>query len=44
VDQGEVKDDLVEVIIEVLPSLCARLYGRRSAKDKAPRTLKPAEE
>jgi len=34
-DKGEVKDDLVQDMIEVLTSFCARLYGRRSAKDKA---------
>ena len=35
VDSGEVKDDLVQDMIEVLTSFCARLYGRRSAKNKA---------
>jgi predicted site-specific integrase-resolvase len=32
VNPGEVKDDLVQDMIEVLTSFCARLYGRRSAK------------
>lgn len=41
VDQGEVKDDdLVQDMIEVLTSFCARLYGRRSAKNKAQKALK----
>ena len=35
VDPGGVKDDLVQDMIEVLTSFCARLYGRRSAKNKA---------
>jgi predicted site-specific integrase-resolvase len=35
VDSGEVKDDLVQDMIEVLTSFCARLYGRRSARNKA---------
>jgi len=35
VDAGELKDDLVQDMIEVLTSFCARLYGRRSAKNKA---------
>lgn len=39
VDKGEVKDDLVQDMIEVLTSFCARLYGRRSAKNKAKRAL-----
>ena len=28
-------DDLVRDMIEVLTSLCARLYGRRSARNRA---------
>ncbi|NJD37448.1 MAG: IS607 family transposase [Geobacter sp.] len=39
VDPGEVKDDLVQDMIEVLTSFCARLYGRRSAKHKAQKAL-----
>lgn len=39
VDKGEVKDDLMQDLIEVLTSFCARLYGRRSAKDKAQKAL-----
>ncbi len=35
VDQSEMKDDLVQDMIDVLTSFCARLYGRRSAKKKA---------
>jgi predicted site-specific integrase-resolvase len=35
VDPGEVKDDLVQDMIEVLTSFCARLYGRHSARNKA---------
>jgi putative resolvase len=31
----EVKDDLVRDMVEVLTSLCARLYGRRSAARRA---------
>ena len=38
-DQGELKDDLVQGMIEVLTSFCARLYGRRSAKNKAKKAL-----
>jgi predicted site-specific integrase-resolvase len=34
-NQEEIKDDLVQDMIEVLTSFCARLYGRRSAKNKA---------
>jgi len=39
VDPGEVDDDLVRDVTEVLTSLCARLYGRRSAANRARRAL-----
>ena len=39
VDSGELKDDLVQDMIEVLTSFCARLYGRRSAKNRAKRAV-----
>ena len=35
VDATEMKDDLVQDMIDVLTSFCARLYGRRSARNKA---------
>ncbi len=38
-DDGEVEDDLVRDVTEVLTSFCARLYGRRSAKNRAKRAL-----
>jgi len=33
-DEGEVDDDLVRDMTEVLTSFCARLYGRRSARNR----------
>lgn len=39
VDPGELKDDIVQDMIEVLTSFCARLYGRRSAKNRAKKAL-----
>lgn len=38
-DQSELKDDLVQDMIEVLTSFCARLYGRRSAANKAKKAI-----
>ncbi len=38
-DDSEVTDDLVRDMIEVLTSLCARLYGRRSARNRALKAL-----
>ncbi len=43
VDQTERKDDLVLDMIEVLTSFCARLYGRRSAANKAKKALEAME-
>jgi putative resolvase len=41
-DDGEVEDDLVRDMVEVLTSFCARLYGRRSAKNRARKALEAA--
>ncbi|WP_369391099.1 IS607 family transposase [Streptomyces sp. CG1] len=42
-DDGEVEDDLVRDVVEVLTSFCARLYGRRSAKNRARKALEAAQ-
>ncbi len=42
IDDGEVADDLVWDMVEVLTSFCARLYGRRSAKNRAEKALRCA--
>ena len=42
-DDGEVEDDLVRDMVEALTSFCARLYGRRSAKNRARKALQAAE-
>jgi putative resolvase len=39
VDSSEVKDDLVQDMLEVLTCFCARLYGRRSARKRAQKAL-----
>jgi putative resolvase len=41
-EDGEVEDDLVRDMVEILTSLCARLYGRRCAKDRARKALEAA--
>ena len=38
-DQGETVDDLVRDMIEVLTAMCARLYGRRGARNRAMRAV-----
>jgi putative resolvase len=35
VDSAEMNDDLVQDMIAILTSFCARLYGRRSARNRA---------
>jgi len=42
VDPGEVDDDLVRDVTEILTSLCARLYGRRVAANRAARAVAAA--
>jgi putative resolvase len=39
VDPGETDDDLVRDMIDVFTSFCARLYGRRGARNRAMRAL-----
>ncbi|HCA87065.1 MAG TPA: IS607 family transposase [Streptomyces sp.] len=41
-DEGEVDDDLVQDIVDVLTSFYARLYGQRSAKNRARKALEAA--
>lgn len=38
-DSTDVQDDLVRDMTEVLTSMCARLYGRRAAEQRAKRAL-----
>lgn len=38
-DKAEVSDDLVRDMVEVLTWFCARLYGRRSARNRALKAL-----
>ena len=42
-DPGEVDDDLVRDLTEVLTSFCARLYGHRSARNRAEKAVRCAE-
>jgi predicted site-specific integrase-resolvase len=42
VDPAEVDGDLVRDVTEILTSLCARLYGRRAAADRARRAVEAA--
>jgi len=44
VDPAEVDDDLVRDVTEILTSLCARLYGRRAAANRAQRAVTAATE
>ena len=39
VDESELKDDLVQDMISVLTSFCARIYGRCSAKHRAEKAI-----
>ena len=43
-EPGELKDDLVQDMMDVLTSFCARLYGKRSAKNKAKKAFAALEE
>ncbi len=43
-DDDELDDDLVRDMTEILTSFCARLYGRRSAKNRAQKAMAAAAE
>jgi len=43
VNQTEDVTDLVQDMVDVLTSFCARLYGQRSAKNRAKRALEAAQ-
>ena len=38
-DEGEVEEDLDRDVVEVLTSFCSRLYGKRSARNRALKAL-----
>jgi predicted site-specific integrase-resolvase len=42
VDSAEVDGDLVRDMTEILTSMCARLYGKRAAQNRAKRALAAA--
>lgn len=42
VDDAEVDDDLVRDMTEILTSMCARLYGKRAAANRARRAIEVA--
>ncbi len=41
-EQDEMKDDIVRDLHEVIVSMCARLYGKRSAKNRAKKAIEAA--
>ena len=44
VDPDEVDDDLVRDMTDMMTSMCARLYGRRGARNRAARALQSAQD
>ncbi|CAB4242911.1 Predicted site-specific integrase-resolvase (fragment) [Methylacidimicrobium sp. AP8] len=44
VDPDEMTDDIVRDLHEVIVSMCARLYGKRSARNRAEKALKAIHE
>jgi putative resolvase len=43
-NDAELSDDLVRDFVEIVTSMCARIYGKRSGKRKAERALKALDE
>lgn len=44
VDEDEFKDDIVQDFVDLATSMCARIYGRRSAKNKVQKIVKVIQE
>lgn len=44
IDDSELDDDLMQDMVSVLTSFCARLYGNRSAKNRAKKMLEAGSE
>jgi predicted site-specific integrase-resolvase len=44
IDSEDVNDDIVRDLHEVIVSMCARLYGKRSAKHRAEKALRALHE
>ena len=42
IEQGDLNDDLVQDMLDILTSFCARLYGRRSAGNRAKKAMEAA--
>lgn len=44
IDNTEYKDDLVQDFVDVVTSMCAKIYGKRSAKNRAKRAVEAISE
>jgi putative resolvase len=44
INEAEYKDDLIQDFVDLVTSMCARIYGRRSAGNRAKKALKAIEE
>jgi len=44
IEKDEINDDIVRDLHEIIVSLCARIYGKRSAKNKAQKALDAIQE
>jgi len=44
VDEDEFKDDIVQDFVDLATSMCARIYGRRSAKNRAKKIIEAIKE
>lgn len=40
INEEEFKDDIIQDFVDLVTSMCARIYGRRSAKNRAKKALK----
>lgn len=44
INENEFKDDMVQDFVDIVTSMCARIYGKRTAKNRAEKAIKAASE
>ena len=44
VNNTEYKDDIIQDFVDLVTSMCARIYGKRSSKNRAKKALKAIQE
>lgn len=44
INDKEIEDDMIQDIVDFMTSVCARMYGKRGARNRAEKALQAAKE